>query len=123
HVQIVVDPVRAALGKLPATLDAEVRGLCARAAAIWNSAQEQLTDDAGQRLVRDGVLKTLEVAARSAEVKITGPSDGELADRMADLDQRIASATDDEVRTQYQAGRAARGAPQTLINHIPPITS
>jgi hypothetical protein len=118
HVQIVVDPVRAALGKLPATLDAEVRGLCARAAAIWNTAQDQLSDDAGQRLVRDGVLKTLEVAARSAEVRISGPSDGELAERIADLDQRITSATDGEVTVQYQAARAALGDQQRYREHI-----
>lgn len=118
HVQIAVDPVRAALAKLPATLDAEVRGLCARSAAIWTSAQDQIRDDAGQRLVRDGVLKTLEVAARSADVKITGPSDGELAGRIADLDQRIAAATDAEVRTQYQAARAALGDQQRYREHI-----
>jgi hypothetical protein len=118
HLQLVLDPVRAALAKLPANLDAEVRGLCARSAAIWFTAQEQIGDDAGKDLVRDGVLKTLEVAARTAEVKITGPSDAELAQRMADLDQRIAAATDDEVRTQYQAARAALGDQQRYRERI-----
>ncbi|HEX2686071.1 MAG TPA: hypothetical protein VHN14_05610 [Kofleriaceae bacterium] len=118
HLQLVLDPVRAALAKLPANLDAEVRGLCARSAAIWSTAQEQIGDDAGKDLVRDGVLKTLEVAAKSAEVKITGPSDAELAQRMADLDQRIAAATDDEVRTQYQAARAALGDQQRYRERI-----
>jgi hypothetical protein len=118
HVQIAVDPVRAALGKLPATLDAEVRGLCARAAAIWNTAQDQISDDTGKWLVRDGVLKTLEVAARSADVKITGASDAELTQRMADLDQRIAAATDAEVRTQYQAARAGLDDQPRYRNHI-----
>ena len=55
---------------------------------------------------------------RSAEVRITGPSDGELAERMADLDQRIASATDAEVRSQYQAARAALGDQQRYREHI-----
>ena len=41
------------------------------------------------------------------EVKVTGPSEGELAQRIADLDQRIAAATDGEVKAQYQAARAA----------------
>jgi hypothetical protein len=118
HVQIALDPVRAALHKLPSSLDEEVRGLCTRAAAIWTTARERITDEAGQSLVRDGVLKTLEVAAKSAEVKVTGPSDAELAQRIADLDQRIAAATDGEVQAQYQAARAAVGDQQRYREHI-----
>jgi hypothetical protein len=118
HVQLVLDPVRAALSRLPADLDAEVRGLCARSAAIWSTAQDQIGDEVGKNLVRDGVLKTLEVAAKSAEVKITGPSDAELAERVADLDQRIASATDDEVKAQYQSARAALGDQQRYRDRI-----
>ncbi|MEO7735190.1 MAG: hypothetical protein ABIY55_29820 [Kofleriaceae bacterium] len=107
HLQLVIDPVQAAVKKLPANLDAEVRDLCARSAAIWTAAQDRISDEAGKNLVRDGVLKTLEVAARSAEVKIIGPSEAELTQRMTDLDQRIAAATDREVKTQYQSARAA----------------
>jgi len=118
HVRLVFDPVRAALARLPANLDAEVRGLCARSAAIWSTARDQIGDEAGRTLVRDGVLKTLEVAAKSAEVKITGPSDAELAERVADLDQRIAAATDDEVKTQYQSARAALGDQQRYRDRI-----
>jgi hypothetical protein len=118
HVQIALDPVHAALKKLPSSLDAEVRGLCTRAAAIWSTAQDRIQDDAGKALVRDGVLKTLEVAANSAEVKVTGPSEAELAQRMADLDQRVAAATDGEVRAQYQAARAAVGDQQRYRDHI-----
>jgi hypothetical protein len=118
HLQLVIDPVHAALNKLPANLDAEVRGLCARSAAIWNTAQNQITDEAGKNLVRDGVLKTLEVAAKSAGVKIIGPSEAELAQRMADLDQRIAAATDSEVKTQYQSARAALDDQQRYRDRI-----
>lgn len=107
HLQLVLDPVRAALKKLPPGLDAEVRDLCARAAAIWATAQSRIGDASAQDLVRDGVLKTLEVAARSAEVKGIGPSEADLAQRMADLDRRIAAASDGEVKAQYQAARAA----------------
>jgi len=107
HLQLVIDPVHAAVKKLPAGLDAEVRDLCARSAAIWTAAQGRIADEAGQHLVRDGVLKTLEVAARSADVKVSGPSEAELAQRMTDLDQRIAAATDREVKAQYQSARAA----------------
>jgi len=118
HLELVVDPVRAALKRLPDGLDAEVRGLCARSASIWSTAQSEIRDDAGKRLVRDGVLKTLEVAAKSADVKIAGPSDAELTQRMTDLDQRIAAATDGEVRAQYQAARAALDDQQRYRDHI-----
>jgi hypothetical protein len=118
HLQLVLDPVHAALKKLPANLDAEVRGLCARSAAIWSTAQDRIADDAGKNLVRDGVLKTLEVAAKSAEVKISGPTEAELAQRMADLDQRIAAATDSEVKTQYQSARAALDDQQRYRDRI-----
>jgi hypothetical protein len=118
HLHIAFDPVRAALKRLPPGLDAEVRGLCGRAAEIWGAAQDRIRDDAGKTLVRDGVLKTLEVAARSADVKIIGPSDAELAQRIADLEQRIASATDGEVKAQYQSARAALGDQQRYRAHI-----
>src|SRR5262245_48556535 len=118
HLQIVLDPVRAAIKRLPASLDAEVSGLGARAASIWTTAQDRIADEAGRTLVRDGVLKTLEVAARSADVKVTGPSEAELAQRIADLDQRVAVATDAEVKAQYQAARAAVGDQQRYREHI-----
>lgn len=117
HFQIVLDPVHGALKHLPSSLDAEVRELCGRAAAIWTTAQGRI-DDGGKALVRDGVLKTLEVAARSADVRPTGPSEAELAQRAIDLDQRIAVATDGEVRTQYQAARAAIADQQRYREHI-----
>jgi hypothetical protein len=118
HLRITTDPVQAALKKLPASLDAEVRGLCTRAATIWSTAQDQITDEAGKQLVRDGVLKTLEVATRSASVKLVGSSEAELAQRKAELDQRIAAATDREVKTQYQAARAALEDQQRFRDHI-----
>lgn len=118
HVQIALDPVRAALNRLPAGLDAEVRDLCARAAAIWSTARDRIADDAGQALVRDGVLKALQVAARSARVDVTGPGEDELARRIADLDQRIAAATDGEVVAQYRAARAALGDQQRHRDRI-----
>jgi hypothetical protein len=102
HVRASIDPVRAAHKKLPTNLDAEVRGLCDRSVAIWAAAKDK------NELLRDGVLKTLEVAAKSSRVEATsGPADADLAARAADLDQRIAAATDDEVKQQYTSARAA----------------
>jgi hypothetical protein len=107
HLTIEVDPVTAALRRLPASLDHELRQLCDRATCIWAAAAPQLrAADRERALLRDGVVKTLEVAARSAEVRAIGPSDAELTARVADLEQRIAAATDDEVKAQYTAARA-----------------
>jgi hypothetical protein len=108
HLRFVSDPVRAALKTLPANLDAEVRQLCERGVAIWTATAERLgADDPGVELVRDGVVKTLEVAASSATADVSASADAELAKRIADLDARIIAATDTEVRTQYQSARAA----------------
>lgn len=119
HVRVALDPVRAAARRLPSELDGEVRELCARALAIWSAANDKLADsDPGKRLVRDGVLKTLEVAAKSSEVKPAGASEEELERRMADLDQRIAAASDSEVKAQYQAARAALDDQRRYRDHI-----
>src|SRR5262249_15436794 len=55
----------------------------------------------------DGVLKTLEVATKSATMRPSGVTDLELGRRMEDLDRRIAAATDDETKAQYQSARNA----------------
>jgi len=107
HLTVDIDPVKTAARGLPAVLDPEVRTLCDRSLTIWRTSKDALADDAGKRLVRDGVLKTLEVAHKSAEVKVTGATDDELAARMAELDKRIAATADEEARSQYQAARAA----------------
>jgi len=119
HLALVTDPVQAALKGLPAALDPEVRQLCERSAELWSSAKERLTDgDSGRDLVRDGVLKTLEVAVKSAGVKPVGPSNEELTARMADLDQRIAAATDAEVKSQYTSARTALEDQRRYREHI-----
>ena len=119
HLTLALDPVQAALKKLPTTLDAEVKNLCDRSVAIWNTTKDKLTDtDAGRNLVRDGVLKTLEVAAKSAEVKLTGGSETELVARMENFDKRIEATTDAEVKTQYQAARGALADQLRYRNHI-----
>ncbi len=108
HLKISMDPVTAALRRLPNDLDSEVRELCTRSMAIWNGAKDKLADnDPGKNLVKDGVLKTLEVAAKSAEVSAQGATEAELTKRVTDLDARIAAATDSEVKVQYQSARAA----------------
>lgn len=119
HLRIAIDPVLAAAKGLPSNLDPEVRGLCDRSIEIWTSTRDALADaDPGKHLVRDGVLKTLEVAVKSAEVKVAGASDAELEARMVDLDARIASASDAEARAQYQAARAALDDQRRYRTHI-----
>lgn len=119
HLRVSLDPVQAAVRRLPSELDGEVRELCHRSLAIWNAAKDKLADtDPGKQLVRDGVLKTLEVAAKSSEVKPAGATDQELERRMADLDQRIAAASDSEVKAQYQSARAALDDQRRYRDHI-----
>lgn len=106
HLGVAFDPVAGAVKQLPPSLDSEVRALCTRTVAIWNDIQHKLGEtDSGKDLVREAVLKTLEVATKSSEAQPPLVSDEELGRRMEDLDARIAAATDDEVRTQYQAAR------------------
>lgn len=119
HLVLALDPVQAALKKLPATLEPEVKNLCERSISIWNTTKDKLDDgDPGKNLVRDGVLKTLEVAAKAAEVKLTGDSEKELSLRMEEFDKRIAAATDAEVKTQYQQARAALADQLRYRDHI-----
>jgi hypothetical protein len=118
HLKFAADPVAAAVKRLPADLDAEVKALCDRSLAIWNTAKDALADEGGKNLVRDGVLKTLEVGAKSAEIKVTGPSDAELARRMSELDGKVAATTDPEAKTQYQAARAALDDQHRYREHI-----
>jgi len=119
HLVLALDPVQAALKKLPTTLDAEVKNLCERSVAIWNTTKDKLADtDSGRGLVRDGVLKTLEVAAKSAEVKLTGATEAELVSRMENFDKRIEATTDAEVKTQYTAARAALADQLRYRSHI-----
>jgi len=119
HLRLSLDPIQSALRGLPADMDSEMRELCMRSVAIWTTAKDKLAeDDPGKNLVRDGVLKTLEVAAKSADVKVAGATEDELAKRMTDLDQRIVSASDDEVKTQYQSARAALEDQRRYRDHI-----
>ena len=118
HLRLQLDPVQTAVRRLPASIDPEVKTLCDRAVAIWTSSKERIADDSGKSLVRDGVLKTLEVATKSIEVKVTGASDAELASRMEELDKRIAAASDDEIKTQYTSARAALDDQRRYREHI-----
>jgi hypothetical protein len=108
HLGIAFDPVQSAVKALPRGLDSEVRALCDRTLAIWSDVKTKLGEgDPNLTLVRDGVLKTLEVATKSTDAQPQGASDEQLGRRMEDLDARIAAATDDEVKAQYQSARAA----------------
>jgi hypothetical protein len=118
HLKIASDPVNAAVKRLPLGLDPEVKSLCERSLVIWNTAKDELADEGGKNLVRDGVLKTLEVGAKSAEVKVSGPTDAELARRMTDLDNKVAATTDPEAKAQYQAARAALDDQHRYREHI-----
>ena len=119
HLGFVIDPVHGALRKLPTDLDPEVRDLCMRSVSIWNDVRSKLGErDPGLNLVKDGVMTTLDVATKSADVKANGTSDEDLGRRMEELDKRIAIATDDEVKQQYQSARAALSDQRRYRDHI-----
>lgn len=106
HLGFAVDRIALAQKALPANLDSEVQQLCDRTLAIWTDIDRKLPDDdAGKALVRDAVITTLDVAARSNEAT-TATNDEELGKRMEDLDARIAAAVDEEVKAQYTSARA-----------------
>jgi len=119
HLSISIDPVLAAMRRVPTGVTGEVRGLCDRSTAIWRNAKDKLAaDDPGLSLVRDGVLKTIEVASKSASLDIDAAGDAELAKRITELDARIAAATDPEVRSQYQSARGALDDQRRYRDHI-----
>lgn len=119
HLSISIDPVQAAMRRMPVGVTGEMRGLCDRSAAIWRNAKDRLAaDDPGRSLVKDGVLKTIEVASKSASLDVDAAGDAELAKRITELDARIAAATDAEVRSQYQSARGALDDQRRYRDHI-----
>jgi len=119
HLTISSDPVTAAARALPADVTGEVRGLCDRSTAIWRNAKDKLgAEDPGLALVRDGVLKTLEVAGKSRGLDQDAGADAALAKRITELDARIAAATDGEVRAQYQSAKGALEDQRRYREHI-----
>jgi hypothetical protein len=119
HLSISIDPVQAAIRRMPAGVTGEMRGLCDRSAAIWRNAKEKLAaNEPGLSLVREGVLKTIEVASKSASFDVDAAGDAELAKRITELDARIAAATDPEVRSQYQSARGALDDQRRYRDHI-----
>jgi hypothetical protein len=106
HLRWQAEPIAAALAALPAGLDPDLRALCDRSVGLWTAARAKLADDdTNTTLLRDGVLRVLDTAARAATGRPAGAAD--LDQRMADLDQRISTVTDAEARAQYVAARAS----------------
>jgi len=107
HVSFGRDVVAAAVARLPLGLDSEVRALCNQSVTLWNQAKNGLAADPENReLLRQGVVKVLEVAAKES-APAAGGSEQSLRERIAELDVRIGNATDDETRTQYQSAKQA----------------
>jgi hypothetical protein len=119
HLSISIDPVMAAVRAMPAGISSEVRGLCDRSTAIWRNAKDKLgADDPGLTLVRDGVLKTIEVAGKSCGLDQDATEDAALAKRITELDARIAASADAEVRSQYGAAKGALEDQRRYREHI-----
>jgi hypothetical protein len=106
HVRWQRDVVAAAFAALPASIDAEVLGLCKQCVTLWQSNQAAMqADDSNRVLLQDGVLAVLEGAAHDGAATVG--SDDTITKRMTELDVRISNASDDETRTQYQSAKQA----------------
>jgi len=102
------DAVIAALRLLPQKVDAEIRDLAEQGGRVWAEVKTRVDDDAGRAMVQDGVLKLVEVAAKSDKI----PGDvalnkAKVISRIEELDARIAAATDEIARAQYAEARVA----------------
>jgi hypothetical protein len=108
RVAIEIDPVAQAMRGLPARTDAELRGLAEQGARVWDEVKARVADDAGRALVKDGVLKLVEVAAKSDKLPADVAADSaKVKARIDELDARIAAATDEIARAQYGEARSA----------------
>jgi uncharacterized small protein (DUF1192 family) len=103
------DPVVAAVRALPATVDAEIAELARQGATVWHAVKARVpATDSGRALVKDGVLRLVEVAARSERIpNDLAASTTKVTARIDELDARIAAATDEITRAQYGEARAA----------------
>jgi hypothetical protein len=109
HVVIERDPVAAAVAGLPPGIDGEIRDLVGRGRGVWTEVEVRLGGDGESKaLVRDGVLRLIEVARRSAALPVDmAASAAEIARRRADLDARFAAASDEVAAGQYQQALAS----------------
>jgi hypothetical protein len=109
RIAIARDAVAAAMRQLPVRVDAEVRDLAEQGARVWTEVKTRLpAGDAGRALVEDGVLKLVDVAARSEKIPAdVAASRAKVVARIDELDGRIAAATDEIARAQYGEARAA----------------
>jgi hypothetical protein len=104
HLIVDGDPVQAAVAALPAGIDGEVRDLVMRGRGVWSDVEARLVADPGSRqLVRDGVLRLVDVAHRSAALPLDlTASAAAIAARRAELDARAAAASDEIAAAQYR---------------------
>lgn len=104
HVAVVPDPVAAAYRALP-PMSGEARDLVERGRTMWTASAGLPVGDDNRELVKDGVLRLFSVAGKLAAAP---PVDGgEVERRIAEIDTRIAAATDAIAREQYVEAKAA----------------
>jgi hypothetical protein len=103
------DAVIAAMRALPPRVDAEIRDLADQGAKVWAEVKTRMpANDAGLGLIQDGVLKLVDVAARSEKIPAdVNASAARVKTRIDELDARIAAATDEIARAQYGEARTA----------------
>jgi hypothetical protein len=120
HVVIERDPVAAAIRHLSPRVDPEVAELAHQGARVWSEVRTRLdADDPGRTLVKDGVLRLVDVAARTERIPADLPDSGRrIQTRIDELDARIAAATDEVTRAQYGEARAALDDQRGYLDRI-----
>jgi hypothetical protein len=102
YVTVASDPILAAWRALP-PLHGEPRELAVRGLAIWEQSTTMRDDE--RALVAGGLTTLFAVAARAGAAPVV--DDAELARRIAALDARITTTSDEVAAGQYREARAA----------------
>lgn len=92
--------------RAPEISDPEVRALLARGRAVVDDCAGRLDAD-GRALLRDGVTRLHEMAARWSDAGAAADTAEVLEARAQELDRKIDAATDEVARAQYREARAA----------------
>jgi hypothetical protein len=97
-------------------MNGEARELVERGRTMWQASAGLPVGDDNRELVKDGVLRLFAVAGKlSAAPAVDGT---EIERRIAEIDQRIAAASDAVAREQYVEARAALADQRRYVDRV-----
>lgn len=121
HLELRRDEVERAYRDVSGRAAGEVHELVERAHAVWTRAIRELPEeDDSRRLLAEAVMRLFDSARRWSAIDAEGSQNqaAALVDRMKELDERIALATDEVVRSQYESAQAALGQQLRYLEDI-----